>query len=100
VDERNLRAWDDLAAQAAEDVSKRVIQVSSGEIEEVQKERKRPDLHGPFLMELAGLEPATSWVRFRRKALPQVAMSCHMSYLCGFAASALCGFLPVFAAAT
>jgi hypothetical protein len=49
---------------------KRVIQVSSGEIEEVQKERKRPDLQGPFLMELAGLEPATSWVRFRGRGLP------------------------------
>jgi hypothetical protein len=28
-------------------------------------------------MELAGLEPATSWVRFRRNASPGAAMSRH-----------------------
>jgi hypothetical protein len=58
----------DFAAQAAELVSKRVIQASAGEFGQAQKGRKRSDLLSPFLMELAGLEPATSWVRSSRSA--------------------------------
>jgi hypothetical protein len=61
---------------------------------------ERPAFAGLLTMELAGLEPATSWVRFRRNALPYVAMSCDMPYLCGFEASLLRGLLPFFAAAT
>jgi hypothetical protein len=42
VDERNLRVLDDFAAEAAEDVSKRVIQASPGELDALKRETKLP----------------------------------------------------------
>jgi hypothetical protein len=49
VDERNLRALGDFGPKRLKMCQKRVIQVSSGEIEEVQKERKRARFTGAFL---------------------------------------------------
>jgi hypothetical protein len=47
---------------------------------------KKARYAGLFLVELAGLEPATSWVRFTRAASPSFATVRHLS-LCGFAAA-------------
>jgi len=46
-------------------------------------------------MELAELEPATSWVRFHLGALPSAAMSCDLRYRCGFLAGLFVSLVAV-----
>jgi hypothetical protein len=63
VDERNMLLLDDFAAQAAGDVSD-AVSCRRGERHLINA--RKGLFPGPFMMELAGLEPATSWVRSRR----------------------------------
>ena len=42
--------------------------ISTSELEWVVNAYPKRPVSGPFEMELAGLEPATSWVRFRRSS--------------------------------
>src|SRR6266511_1687985 len=43
----------------------------------------------PDSAELAGLEPATSWVRFRRRRLQPFAVLCRFVCVCGFRGTSL-----------